>query len=156
MLKPRNNKKEKMSQQDAFDLIDDWLYDMEVRLIDQDREDVKNEIWISVQKERLSFDREKGVFTYKLNDPIKDIDGNDVHTILQIKECNLERKRGMSKKKDDIDIMAALYAAYCTTIEGDDIPIGFMTRIMDRDQNILSAVILGFFVQAVPGKMLQK
>ena len=62
----------------------------------------------------------------------------------------------MTKHKDDIDTMAAMFQTYCTDSEGNEIPHGFLTRIKDRDQAIISAVILGFFVQAVPSKKLEK
>ena len=62
----------------------------------------------------------------------------------------MQNKREMSKYKSDIDQAAALYKCYCTDSEGKEIEHGFLTRIYDRDSNILNAIILGFFVQAVP------
>ena len=62
----------------------------------------------------------------------------------------MEQKRDMSKHKNDIDTVAAMMMAYCTRSDDNEIEPGFLTRIKDRDMQIIQAVILGFFVQAVP------
>ncbi len=155
LIKNKKNP-EKLSQAEAYKIIRKWGDDMEVRLIDEDFEAVQNEIWLAVVSERLTFNQADEIFTYVLKKPIKDKDGN-VHTsMIKLRETELGEKRGMTKHKDDIDTMAAMFQTYCTDSEGNEIPHGFLTRIKDRDQAIVSAVILGFFVQAVPSKKLEK
>lgn len=149
--KPSNDKKE-MTYEKACELIDEWGEDLEVRLIEDDFQDVKNEIWKAVQKERLTYDSNEEIFTYVFKKPITDKEGNALFHMIKIHETPLEEKRGMTKKKDDIDTLAAMFQAYCKDSEMKEIPHGFLTRIKDRDSAIISAVILGFFVQAVPGK----
>jgi len=153
MDKKTENKK---TQKEVFDIIDGWGEDLEVRLMDEDWEDVKKEIWKAVQKERLVFNSVEEKFTYVLLKPIMSREAGReneaVISIVEIRESQMSDKRGMSKQKDDIDTMAGMFGAYCTTPGGGEIQHGFLTRIKDRDQAIISAVILGFFVQAVPSR----
>ena len=140
-----------MSQQEAFDLIKEWGEALEVRLLEEDFEEVQKEIWMAVKKERLTFDENEEVFTYKLKKPIRNIEtGQPIYSILKIQETSMQNKREMSKYKNEIDQAAALYKCYCTDGEGNSIEHGFLTRIYDRDSAILNAIILGFFVQAIP------
>jgi len=151
MFKPEDkNKKEEMTRESAFKIIDGWGDDMEVRLVDGDWQDVKNEIWMAVKKERLIFNSSDETFTYTLKKPIKDKEGNEIISIIKIRESDMEQKRDMSKHKNDIDTVAAMMMAYCTRSDDNEIEPGFLTRIKDRDMQIIQAVILGFFVQAVP------
>jgi hypothetical protein len=150
-------KKEKMSQQEAFDLIQEWGDDMETRLVDEDFEAVQEEIWKAVQMERLTFDETEEVFKYVLKKPIKDQGtGQNKYNILYIAEQPLESKKGVSKFKDETDRAAALWKSYCRDSEGNEIAHGFLLRIHDRDANIINAIILGFFLEAVPGPLSQK
>jgi hypothetical protein len=154
-IKTENIKKEKkvMSQSEVFELIDKWGDELEVRLMDEDWEDVKKEIWKAVQMDRLTYDSADEKFIYVLKSPIEDrTTGQPVISMIQIRETQMCNKRGMIKQKDDIDTVAAMFAAYCTDSGGNEIQHGFLTRIYDRDQAIISAVILGFFVQAVPSR----
>jgi hypothetical protein len=150
-------KKEKMSQQEAFNLIQEWGDFLEVRLIEDDFEEVQKEIWKAVQMERLTFDESEEVFKYVLKKPIKDVNtGQNVHTMIHIKESTMREKKEISKVKNEHDRGVALYKTYCTDTDGKEIQIGFLERIYDRDSNIINAIILGFFVQAVPGPVSQK
>lgn len=144
--------KKEMTQDECFELIESWGEQLEVRLSPDDFEDVKFEIWKAVQKERLTFDFNEEIFRYVMKKPIRDKDGNVIISQLKIHETIMEQKRGISKKKDDVDTMASMFSAYCKDDEMNEIPYGFLTRIADRDQSIISAVILGFFVQAVPSR----
>ena len=76
--------------------------------------------------------------------------------ISHIEEATMQDKKDMSKYKNDTDKCIAMWKAYCTDSEGEKIPEGFLGRIKDRDSNIMNAIILGFFVQAVPGPVTQK
>lgn len=151
-IKGDKNQKKRMSEKEAFDLIDEWGESLEVRLIDEDYEEVKKEIWLAVAKERLTFNHEDERFNYVLKNKIKDRNGNDVISQIKIHETDMEDKRGMTKSKEDIDTLASMFKAYCKRDDMSEIEHGFLTRIKDRDQAIISAVILGFFVQAVPGR----
>jgi hypothetical protein len=141
-----------LSQEECYKLIDSWGDDMEVRLNPDDFEGVKNEIWKAVQKERLIFNPSDETFKYVFKSPIRDRDGNIVISTIIIHETAMENKKGMSKKKDSIDTMCSFFGAYCKKDNMEEIQPGFLMRILDRDQAVISAVILGFFVQAVPSK----
>jgi hypothetical protein len=145
------SKKENLSEQESFDLIEKWGKELQVRLQDADFEEVKKEVWQAVSTYRLSYDNNDETFTYLLLKPIKSVDdGSTVMSMIKIKESDMNKKRGMSKPKDDFDKLAAMFKAYCTDSDGKEIEVGFLSRIKDRDQMIISAVILGFFVQAIP------
>ncbi len=152
MQLPGMRDKKEITKDKAFDIIEKWGEEMEVRLCDEDFEEVQREVCMSVMKERLTFDSAEEIFTYKLKKPIKDNEGKEVISIIKIRETDMNSKKGMTKHKDDIDTMAAMFQAYCTDSAGSEIAHGFLTRLKDRDQHIISAVILGFFVQAVPSK----
>ena len=148
---PRIEKdKNEITKDKAFKIIREWGDDMEVRLFEDDFEAVQKEICMAVMKERLTFNSNEEVFIYNLKKPIKDQNGNVVISIIKMKETEMNNKKGITKHKDDIDTTAAMFQSYCTDSDDQEIPHGFLTRIMDRDQHIISAVILGFFVQAVP------
>jgi len=148
----KSKEKKEMSQKEAFAMLREWGDDLEVRLLDDDFHEVQKELWMAVKKERLVYDKETETFTYALKKPIIDKStGQSVISIIKIHESDMNDKRAMKKEKEDIDANANMFKAYCKTSEMEEIEHGFMTRIKDRDQLIISAVILGFFVQAVPG-----
>lgn len=151
ILKKDKTEKESMSEDKANALIKEWAEHLEVRLKGEDYESLQDEIWFAVKKERLTFNYDSSSFEYVLINPIEKADGESISKIT-ICESNMAKKKDVSKYKGDYEQMASLYKAYCTDSDGDEIEIGFLMRIKDRDQNIISAVILGFFVQAVPGK----
>ena len=139
----------KMTQDECFKIIDSWGEHMELYLSEKDFNSIKEEIWIAVQNERLSFDPTKEIFTYVFRYPIKGKDDNIIYSMIKIHNATQEEKRGL-KKKDNIDTQAMLHSAHCKDSEMKEIPIGFLTRLFDADTKIMNAVILGFFVQAVP------
>lgn len=142
-----------MSEDQIFEIIDQWADILEVRLKEEDFDAVKEEIFLAVKKERLTFDESDEIFKYVLKKPVSDKDGNIVIDMIIVHESDMQAKRKMSKKrKDEIDGLADMFKVYCKKSDGEEIEHGFITRIKDRDQQIISAVILGFFVQAVPGK----
>jgi hypothetical protein len=156
-IKKPEKKKEKMSQQEAFDLIQEWGDMMETRLMDEDFEEIKKEIWKAVQMERLTFDESEEIFKYVLRKPIENKETGQVkYSIFHISEQPMEKKKGASKAKEEVDRAAAMYKCYCRDSNGEEIAHGFLTRVYDRDQNIINAIILGFFLEAVPGQMSQK
>jgi|WetSurMetagenome_2_1015567.scaffolds.fasta_scaffold72096_2 hypothetical protein len=156
--KDKNNDEsfEAMTEEKALSLIKEWADAMEVRLRGKDFEDLQNEIWLAVKNERLTFNKENEIFTYTLIKPIKDKDGKEVIiSVLTISECNMNDKKNIAKY-EDMEAAIEMLKAYCKTTDGKEIPVGFLSRIKDRDQNIILAVILGFFVQAVPSAKLKK
>ena len=155
MFQTEKNKtqKEKKSQKEVFEMIDGWGEDLEVRLVDDEWEDVKKEIWLAVKNERLAFNSTSQTFTYVLLKPITSRDnGEPLISILEIQETQMCNKRDIMKSKEDVDTTASMFKAYCTKPGGEQIEHGFLTRLYDRDVSIISAVILGFFVQAVPSR----
>lgn len=147
--KQNETEKEKMPYSDVIKKIKSWADDMEVRLKGDDYEAMQNEIWLAVQNERLTFDSGKEIFTYVLKKPVEHKDNSGSLSILTIRECDMNDKKDISKYKD-MEAVAEMFKAYCRDTEGNQIPVGFLSRIKDRDQAIISAVILGFFVQVVP------
>lgn len=146
-----DKKKSKMTEEEANETIKEWADIMEIRLKGDDYESLQNEIWMAVKNERLIFNRDKMFFEYVLLTPIALSDGTTISKI-KISEADMTKKKGLGKFKDDIETQAAFTKAYISDSEGEEIPIGYIMRIMDRDQIIINAVILGFFVQVVPGK----
>lgn len=142
--------KTEMTEKEAYDIIREWGDELEVRLKDDDFEALQKELWLSVKSERLTFDSMTETFSYVLKKPIEKKDGSGSISMIKIEETDMNGKREITKHKNDIDTLAALFKAYCRDSEGAPIELGFLTRIKDRDQAIISAVILGFFVQAVP------
>jgi hypothetical protein len=150
-IKKQKPKKERMSQDDAFKLIKEWGDSLEVRLLEDDFEEVQKEIWKAVQMERLVFNESDETFTYVLKKPIKDINEKEVaHSQLKIKECQMRDKKELEKYKKDFETAVATIKVYCTDMEGEEIQMGFLERLYDRDIQVLNAIILGFFVQAIP------
>lgn len=150
----KNQESKEMSEREAFALIRKWADDMEVRLRGKDFEDLQNEIWLAVKKEKLTFDSEKEVFTYVLKKPVTDRNNpsNTLMSMIRISECDVESKKELAKS-NNAEALEEMIKSYCKDSENNDIPAGYIDRIKDRDLSIISAVILGFFVQVVPGKM---
>ena len=148
----KETKKEPITEDQAYEIIDTWCESLEVRLKGDDLEMLKSEIWKAVSSERLTYDNESEEFSYVLKKPIEMKDGSNSISMIKIHESDMNGKKDIGKYKNDIETMAALYKAYCTDSAGNPIEFGFLMRIKDRDQSIISAVILGFFVQVVPGK----
>jgi hypothetical protein len=147
---------EAMTEEKALSLIKEWADAMEVRLRGKDFEDLQNEIWLAVKNERLTFNKENEIFTYTLIKPIKDKDGKEtVLSVLTISECSMNDKKTISKY-EDMEAAIETFRVYCKKVEGEEIPAGFLSRMKDRDQNIVLAVILGFFVQVVPSAKQKK
>ena len=59
-------------------------------------------------------------------------------------------KEESSRMKDEYSKGIVMLQGHCKLEDGGDIPAGFLGRLKDRDEITLSAIILGFFVQAVP------
>jgi hypothetical protein len=151
-IKKQKPKKERMSQDDAFKLIDEWSEFWEVSLSEDDFDVHKQVIWQAVRNERLTFNESDETFTYVLKKPIKDIGtGQDKYTILKIAEQQLGNKKPIAKYKDDIDSTVAMFQVYCSDSDGEEMQHGFLSRLFDRDMNIIKAIILGFFVQTTLG-----
>ena len=150
MFEKIKNTKTEITEQKAYDIIREWGDELEVRLKDDDFESLQKELWQAVKAERLTFDSMNETFSYVLKKPIEKRDGSGSISMIKIEETDMNGKREITKHKNDIDTLAALFKAYCRDSEGNEIEIGFLTRIKDRAQAIISAVILGFFVQAVP------
>lgn len=156
ILKKDDNAKYKpkdLSEKESFELIGKWAKELEVRLKEKDMEDVKQEIWIAVSKKRLVFDSNTESFTYVFKKPIVDESGSIVLDLIKISEIGLEEKRQMLKEHENkTDDIIETVNAYCKKDNGSDIEIGFIMRIGDRDLSVISAVVMGFFVQAVPSQ----
>lgn len=148
----KENKNEKMTEAQAYEIIREWGNILEVRLKDDDFDSLQKELWLAVKNERLTFDEQSETFSYVLKNPIQKKDGSGSISMIVIEETDMNGKREITKHKNDIDTLVALFKAYCKDSEGNPIEPGFLMRIKDRDQAIISAVILGFFVQAVPSK----
>jgi len=146
----KGKQSKEITEVEAYEIIDGWGEDLEVRLNQEDFEAVQKEVWKAVSKERLLYDNNREIFTYVLKKPIEFLDGSGRISIIEIHESDMQSKKKMSKFKDDIDKAAALLQAHCKMQDGSEIEHGFLTRIKDRDSAIIMAVILGFFVQAVP------
>lgn len=153
LINKNKDEKEKLTETQAYDLLKVWADDLEVRLTDDDFEEVQKELFKAVVNERLTYDSDKEEFTYALRKPIEQKDGGKI-SIIKIHDCEMGKKREMTKQKNEVDraiSMIQIYSSYQEIDEQKEIPIGFIGRLKSTDQNVILAVILGFFVQAVPG-----
>lgn len=141
----------KITETDAYNVLKEWSEHLEVRLNDEDFEEVQKELFRSVQNERLSFDKTTDEFTYKLKKPILTDAGDVAHSIIKISDCEMKDKRDMHRSKNPTDQGIEMFKVYISQTDGEDIAHGHIGRIKSSDEIIITAVILGFFVQAVPG-----
>jgi len=148
----KKREKDKITQHKAFEILLDWYELLEIRLTPEDFGEVQKELWRVVSTERLSFDRESEIFTYVLKRPIKDRgDGKVLYSMIKMQDCDMNSKSEYQKIKDDFSRGVGMLQAFCSDSEGKEIPSGFLSRLFTADEINISAVILGFFAQAVPG-----
>ncbi|PKL40749.1 MAG: hypothetical protein CVV44_03845 [Spirochaetae bacterium HGW-Spirochaetae-1] len=132
-----------MERGDAIKKIYEWAECLEVDTEREHFKDVVEELTLPVMKDRLDFDLEEEVFRYKLLSPIVKQDGSGSIEILTIKETDMNENKEIQRFKDNqsIDQATALLSKAC------GIPVGFVSRIKQRDIGKINAVVLGFFAQ---------
>lgn len=101
-------------------------------------EDLVEELVYVVQKERLNFDEETEVFKYIL---LKPVNGKK---IVEIKETDFEEKKSLQKFKGNerMDRAGMLLSKHTNLTTAD------VHKLKTRDQNRITAVVLGFLSQS--------
>lgn len=146
-------KKETKTKAEIDAIIDGWLEDRECNFDEETANEYKRPLFFAVKKDRLSYNDSERSFTYMLKSPIKNDKGEDKYSMFKISPSKIGNKTDIEKQKLSIDQTIQTFKAYCTDTNGEEIPIGFLMKIDDDDQDVLLAIILGFFVKAVPKHM---
>ena len=140
-------KKNRMSKEDATDLLEQWAEAMQLDTDGQLYEDVVEQLRLPVKIEFLTFDEGSRTFSLRLFDPILDGSDGEKH-IIEIKPCNFASKRVLQKYKDteSIDQARAMLATYTGLKESD------VKKLKDLDISRINAIICGFITQVMPSK----
>lgn len=144
----KEEKKKRKSEAECFKIIEDWMDFFECRLTGNDREGIKKDLWVAVQRDRLELNESNEEFKYVLIKPIQKAEG--AISIIKMKESDMDGKEEMSRIKNEHARGISMLQKYCMDGDDNEIPAGFIGRIKDRDKITINAIILGFFVQAVP------
>jgi hypothetical protein len=139
-------KKKRMSKEEATDLLNDWADAMQLDTDGQLFEDVVEQLRLPVKLEMLTFDEGKREFTLQLFDKISGKNG-EVH-IVTVKPCNFASKRVLQRYKDNesIDQARAMLATYTGLAESE------VKELKDLDISRINAIICGFITQVMPSK----
>ncbi len=132
---------EKLTREEAENLLREWADYLE---LDTDRQlyaDIVDELKMTVRNNRLTFDIENEIFKYQLIKPVGDVQ------IVEIKECTFKQKKIIQRYKDSesIDSAGAMLSKYT------NLSIEQVNDLKDRDVNKINAVVLGFLSQVSPG-----
>lgn len=136
-----DEKKDKLSAEDAEDLLKSWA---ELLELDTDRElytDLVDELRMPVRLQRLTLEEETETFKYLL---INAVNGKG---IVEIKECDFNAKKVIQRYKESESIAAAgaMLSKY-TNLTAEEIG-----QLKERDVTRINAVVLGFLAQMAPG-----
>lgn len=140
-------KKDRLSKQDALNLLEDWADVMQFDTDTQLYKDVVEQLRLPVKLQMLTFDESTKTFTLQLFDAIKRGSKGEIH-LVNIKPCNFESKRVLQNYKEDegIDQARAMLRAYTGLAESD------INKLMDLDISRINAIITGFITQTAPSK----
>jgi hypothetical protein len=145
--KKDNKKKDRMSREEAFEIIENWVEETQSRVYGEALEELQDELYIAVQYERLKMDEsEKRKFIYVLEEPIEKKDGSEAISMFHISKRKQSEVFEMEKFKTKSAQTEKLMQTYCKDSQGEDITIGFISRIDPRDSNVIQAVISTFFL----------
>jgi hypothetical protein len=133
---------EKLSKDEAEELLTNWADCMELDTDSELFEDAKDELSNPVKLQKLTFDPETEIFSLQLIKPVTYNDGKEIH-IIEIKECDFESKRVLQKYKENESIASAcaVISSYISQ------PISIVNKLKDRDINRINAVIMCFITQ---------
>lgn len=145
--KKDKEKKDRMSREAAFKIIEGWVEETRSRVYGEALERLQDDLYIAVIDERLKMDEsEKRKFIYVLEEPIIKKDGSGSISMFHIsKQANLEVFK-MEKFKTKGAQTDQLQQTYCRDSEGAEIGLGFISRIDPRDSSVIQAVISDFFL----------
>lgn len=143
----KKNKVDKLSKDEARELLEDWADSMQ---LDTDRElfdDVVDELLFPVRLQMLKFDEGTSTFTLQLKDPVQTKNDGQV-LLVDIKSCNFDSKRKLQNYKDNesIDSARAMISAYTGQ------PESVVKELMDLDISRINSIICGFITQVAPKK----
>jgi len=144
----KDDDKKKMTVDDIKAKISEWSEVFEVFQDEDDLKSLHRILHYPILKEKLVLSEIDKSFTYILKEPIKANDNTVKYSSINIKDCDMEKKRTFNKLEDVTDKGAAMFQAYCNT-DGEDLPIGFISRINSGDQLVINSIITGFFIGAI-------
>jgi hypothetical protein len=126
-----------VSREEAEALLREWADHLELDTKRELFEDLLDELLGVVERERLTFNPETEVFTYKLLKPVGE------KTLITIEETTFKQKKNLQKygKKEGMDA-AALMVAKHTNLNTNEVQ-----ELKSRDSNKINAVIIGFLTQ---------
>jgi hypothetical protein len=145
--KKDNKKKDRMSREEAFEIIENWVEETRSRVYGEALKKLQDELYIAVIDERLKMDEsEKRKFIYVLEEPIQKKDGSDSISMFHISKRNQSEVFEMEKFKTKSAQTENLMQTYCKDSQGENIPIGFISRIDPRDSGVVQSIINEFFL----------
>lgn len=150
LFKKEESAKKKMSVEDVKAKIREWGEFFEVFHDDKDVDDLQKILHFPIIKEKLVLNESDKSFTYILKDSIKDRDtGSEIHSSVKIIDCDMTAKKGIQKIKNKEEKGEATMKAYVFDSEGQDIPIGFISRIKTGDEILITSLLTSFFAGAI-------
>ena len=141
----KDDDKKKMTVDDIKAKISEWSEVFEVFQDEDDLNELQKSLHFPILKDKLVLNEGSRSFDYVLKIAIKAKDGSDKYSKLTIKDCDMESKRVFNNLNDVTDKGAAMFQAYCS-VDGEELPIGFISRINSGDQMIINSIITGFFI----------
>lgn len=126
-----------MTREKAEELLIEWAKYLELDTKRALFKDLQDELTGVIENERLSFNEETEVFTYKL---LKPVGGK---SLIEIRETDFKEKKILQKytDKEGIDSSIALMAKHTNFTFKE------VESLKSRDQMKINAVVLGFLMQ---------
>jgi hypothetical protein len=145
----KESKREKMTREESFDLIEKWVESSGARIYGDDLVELQDVLWQSVVSERLVLEEgTKRDFKYVLEEPIVFKDGSGAISMMKIKSSKIGKVFETEKYKSEGARATAMIKLHCSIDkdgEDSDIQIGFIERLFTRDSIVIQAVIMAFF-----------
>lgn len=122
-----------ISQEKAYQLLDEWLKAFDTEMVGPDRE----KIALAIGSERLTYDPGSQLFTIILNVPIQLENGEEI-IHLDIAEPTVDQLKNASRVKDEFMMSLKLLSQISKQ------PEAILSRMKMRDMT-LASLVLGFF-----------
>ncbi len=133
----KDNKNEVMTRDKAEGLLKQWAKHLELDTRRELFKDLLDELTGVVENERLSFNENDEVFTYR---PIKPVGKKE---LIEIKETTFEDKKSLQRYGDKEGMEAsAMMISKHTNLTFNEV-----MELKSRDLNKINAVIIGFLTQ---------
>lgn len=126
-----------MTREKAEELLIKWAKFLELDTKRVLFKDLQDELTGVIENERLTFNEETEVFTYKLLKPVGS------KSLVEIRETTFEEKKVLQRygEKEGVDASIAMMAKHTNFTYKE------VSELKSRDQNKINAVVLGFLMQ---------